>query len=347
MRRFLGLLLLCASAALIAAAPPAATPAPVLTPAPRFFTPPPGATRAPSQASVPTVVVYPFTTPADVDPRTGAAIAQIYAQVLQQSGGLKILDLPDQIKREDYTKYAHAKGADYYISGYLQPIGESAAIVWQIYDVTGDISVYSSTTEIANVQDVASQGLNARDIIMRAAGIDRPEIATEPHNTPTPTATNGASESLSSLFSVFHGKGKGGTPKPGSTPTPEPKPDRATIVAHLTGNASATALDRGTDALFRALSPHYTTTLARVPVTDPVHQADSVCGAQRNTVINASTLSDQHIGGFHAHEHYTFKLTVYTCFGAVLATYTTDDDDYVKAITSAVDSYVTDHPDNS
>jgi TolB-like protein len=327
-------------------APP--TPAPVVTATPRLVTPPPVATRAP-QAGQPAVVVYPFTTPSDIDPKTGAAIAQVYEQVLTQSGGLKVLDTPSDIKREDFAKYAHAKGADYFISGYLQPIGNGAAIVAQIYDVNGDISVYSATTQIQSMQDVASQALTARDLILRAAGIDRPEINEGPANSPTPSATNGASESLNALLGgIFKPKAKSSA-KPGATatPTPEPKPSRGSILAPLTGSVTAKILGDANYVLYRALDTHYKVTQTGSPVTDPAHQADGICGPNRNNVIVGGVLNAQHIGGFRAHDHYTFTLNVYACFGALLATYTADDDDYKKAIASAVQSYITDHPDNS
>jgi hypothetical protein len=337
LRRLLGLLLLCAAIGLMGATPP-----PLITP-----TPVP--TRAPGAAGQPVVVVYPFNVPSDVNPQTGAAIAQIYAQVLSQSGGLTVLAIPDQIKREDYGKYAHAKGADYYISGYLQPIGDSAAIVAQIYDVTGEISVYSTTTQVTSVQDIASQGLTARTVILRAAGLDQPELAVGAANTPTPSATNGASTSLNNVLGgIFHGKSKG-SPKPGAShsPTPPPKPARATIVAHVSGTVPANVLATSTNELYTALNKTFTTSLTAAAFTDPAHQADGICGTNRNNVIASGVLGAQHIGGLHAHEHYTFTLNVYTCFGGVLATYTNDDNDYKKAIDAAVESYVTDHPDNN
>ena len=99
MRRLLALFVLLASAALIAATPrPRPTPslAPLSTP-------------TPAGAPVPVVLIYPFEAPSDLDPRYGGAIAQIYAQVMTQTGGVTVLAIPTNIKREDYDKYARVQ----------------------------------------------------------------------------------------------------------------------------------------------------------------------------------------------------------------------------------------------
>jgi hypothetical protein len=341
LRRLLAFFVLFAGPMLIAATPtPAPLPPPAIpSPAPTLF----GTTE-------PTIIIYPFEEPSDLDPKFGQAMAQIYGQVLAQSGGMKILAIPTTpIKRVDYDTYAHIQHADYYIGGYIQPIGTNAAIIAQVVDVTNNIAVYSATTQVNDVQDIASQALAARSAIMQAAGIDRPELSAESEDTPTPapqSQTNGASVSVGNVLGgLFKGKHTAeGGPAPTATPS---KPSRGVIVARVNGNAQADTLGKGSSALYWALNARYATTLSTVNSTVAAAQANAMCGSNRDNTIAAGTLNVEHVGGFRAHDSYTFTLDIYACFGAVLYTDTQTDDDYAKAIKSAVEQYYTDHPENN
>ncbi|HUN28948.1 MAG TPA: hypothetical protein VMV65_04050 [Alphaproteobacteria bacterium] len=338
MRRHLAVFVLFASALLIAA-----TPKPLASPAPKAS---PSASPSAQPANQPIVVVYPFEEPSDLDPRYGLAIAQIYSQVMVQSGGVSVLAIPKDIKREDYQKYAHVLHADYYISGYISPIGQSAAIVAQVVDVASDISVYSTTTQITDVQDVASQALNARTVILEAAGVERPELDTGPATSPTPQSTSGTSVSIGNVLGdLFKGKAKGkATAEPTATPI---KPRRGAIVVRVAGNAPAATLTLATDDLYRAMDAHYATVMSSVVSGDLAKSADSICGKNRDNTIASGVLTATHVGGFRAHETYTFKFDVYACFGAVLYSDTENNDDYARAVKEAVEKYFADHPENN
>ncbi|MDE2483095.1 MAG: hypothetical protein KGN02_13015 [bacterium] len=337
MRRFVGVALLCSTLALIAVAPaPKATPSakPTASPTPH---------AAPLPAG-PKVLVYVFDSPSDLDPKYGTAVAQVYDQVFTQVGGVTVLPTPQKIKREDYAKFAHSKGADYYISGYLQPIGDGVAIVSQIYDVNNEISVYSQTTQVTSMQDVGSQALSARQIILQAAGIDHPTIAA-PQQSPTPSATAGASVSITNVLgNLFKGHAKS-TPAP--TEAPSAKPARGVLIAHLFGNAATGDLNSMTDELYRAMNAHYRTQMSNVNSMTAAKQADAACGVHRDNTIAGGKLDVSRSGGFRPHDTYTFTLDIYTCFGAKLYTVTKSDPDRVKAVHEAVDAYTTDHPDNN
>jgi len=339
LRRHLAVFVLFASALLVAA-----------TPKPLITLPPAVPTAAPTLPGtvVPTILVYPFEAPTDLDPRYGTAIAQIFAQVMSETGGVKVLAIPKGIERVDYQKYARVQHADYYISGYIQPIGQAAAIVMQVVDVNSDISKYNSTTNISDVNDVASQALTARSVILQASGVDRPEIEAGPANTPTPSASAGASTSLTNVLGdLFHGKSKTkATAAPVAAATPS-KPARGALIVHVTGNAQPNVLNTATSALYRAMNVYYATSMSSVVTSDVAKSADSICGKSRDNTIASGTLNAQHVGGLHSHETYTFTLNIYACFGAVLYTNTQNDDNYAKAVLEAVDAYHNDHPENN
>jgi hypothetical protein len=340
LRRHLAVFVLFACALLVAA-----TPKPIAT------LPPPAPTAAPTLPGsiVPAILVYPYEAPSDLDPRYGTAVANIFSQVMTETGGVKVLPVPSNIKRVDYQKYAAVQHADYYISGYIQPIGQTASIVTQVVDVNSDISIYNTTTNISDVNDVASQALTARTVVLQASGVDRPEISTAGAATPEASPTSGASTSLTNVLGdLFHGKSK---PKPATVaaaPSATPsKPARGALIVHLTGNAQPNVLTDATGSLYRGMNVYYTTTMSSVVTGDVTKSADAICGAARDNTIATGTLNVQHVGGMHAHDSYTFTLNVYACYGAVLYTTTETDNNYTKAVLDAIDAYHNDHPENN
>ncbi|MBV8147697.1 MAG: hypothetical protein JO092_01240, partial [Candidatus Eremiobacteraeota bacterium] len=262
---------------------------------------------------------------------------------------LKVLAIPQKIKREDWSKYAHSQTADYYISGFVQPIGNGAAIVARIVDVNSDIAVYSQTTQIESVQDVASQALTARTVIMEAAGIERPQgVVSGGNATPTPSSTSGAEYNVNNVLSEVGGIFKrGGKTTASVTPPPITKPSMTMIVARLSGNAASGDLSQATDQLFRSMNTYYKVSMSSANGTNLAKAADSICGSNRRNTIASGVLDSTHVGGIHAHNDYTFTLNIYTCFGSVLYTNTQTDSDKLKAVRAAVESYQKDHPDNT
>lgn len=342
MRRTVGVLLLCLSFGLIAAAPapsPKAVPTPIAS-----FVPAPIATPA---GVTPTVMIYPFETPSDVNPKTGGAIAEIYGQVLSQSGGLHVLAIPEKILREDWDKYARSQHADYYISGYVQPIGDGAAIVARVVDVNSEIAIYSQTTQIQSVPDVGSQALTARTVILQAAGVDRPDqVVANTKATPTPSSTEGASYNVTNVLGGLFKRGAKGAAA-AATAAPSAKPGISMIVTHLTGNAPQGDLTSATDDLFRAMNAYYNVSMSTVTPGNLAKQADSICGSNRRNTIASGVLNATRIGGIRSHNSYTFTLNVYTCFGSVLFTTSQTDDDRRKAVRDAVTAYQDAHPNNT
>jgi TolB-like protein len=341
-RRTFGVLLLCLSFGLIAAAPPSPAPRPLPSPKATFL---PTAPPTPTGVA-PTVVIFPFETPSDVDAKTGGAIAQIYSQVLTQTGGLKVLPVPQKIKREDFEKYAHSKAADYYISGYVQPIGTGAAIVASIVDVNAGIAVYSQTTQVESVNDVASQALTAHTVIMQVAGVDRPQqVVSGTNATPAPSSTSGAQYNVTNVLGGLFKRGGKNTAS--ATPTPAVKPAVSMLIARLTGDAAAGDISQSTDDLFRAMNKYYNASIINVNSSNLTKTADSICGTNRRQTIASGVLNAVRYGGIRSHNSYTFTLKVYTCFGSILFTNTQTNDDKRKAVANAVDEFHRNHPENT
>ncbi len=214
---------------LAAAAPPQPSPAPAPSPSPSPS--PAAAPPAPKLSQVPVILIYPFDVQTGADPKIGIAIAQISAQEMAAAGGLEVPPIPQGVKRADFLDFAHAQKADFYISGYVTPVGETAAVVEQVVSVDSGVILFSQTAQVSSVADVASQSLLARTQILAFTGRETQNVETQASNTPAPTSTNGAKVPISGISSivdsVFKHKGSRGGP----SPAPTTKPSRGVIVA--------------------------------------------------------------------------------------------------------------------
>jgi hypothetical protein len=339
--RFFGaLFLVCASLITIAAAP-SPTPAPITTPLLTVPTPPPP--LPPGVAG--SVLVYPFDVQTGADQKIGTAIAEIIAQEMSAAGSLIVLPVPTGIKRENFLENAREQHADFYISGYVTPVGDAAAVVEQVVSVDSGVIRFSQTAQVQSVSDVASQSLQARSEILALLGRGTPSMQQAPSNsTPAPKSSNGAQVQLKGINaivdSVFHHRG--------ATPTPSPvvRPARGIFVVAPVAQAGVTPSDLkdATDEFYFALQRHYTAKVA--PATaDVAASANSICGTNRNNTIASGTIA--RVIPKRGKPTSTFVLSVYTCFGAKLDAATGTGETVKQAVDSAVSSYAEAHPDNS
>ena len=197
--------------------------------------PQPAPLPAPSPLDqLPVVMIYPFDVQTGADQKLGMAIAQILAQEMAQAGGIAVRAIPQGVKRADFLENARNAKADFYISGYVTPVGETAAVVEQVVSVDSGVILFSQTAQVSSVADVASQSLLARTQILAFLGRGTQSMQTQNTNTPAPTSSNGAQVPISGISSivssVFKHKGPTHAPSPG----PTTKPSRGVIVAPVT-----------------------------------------------------------------------------------------------------------------
>ncbi len=331
LRRILGLLLLCASLAFAAAAaaqPP--TPAPVVTP--------------PAIEQMPVVVVYPFDVQTGADPKIGMAIGQILAQEMVAAGGITVRAVPQGVKRADFLENARTAHADFYISGYVTPVGDSAAVVEQVVSVASGVILFSQTAQVSSVADVASQSLLARSQILAFLGRGTQSVQTQP-NTPAPSSSNGAQVPIQGLGamvnSVFKHKGSRT-----ASPSPVVKPSRGVIIAPVTaaGSVATPDLTNAAHELYFALNGRFNTRLTAI-TSEVAQSTDTICGPNRDNTIATGTLQES--TPHHGKAQITFQLSVYTCFGAILEREVGKGTSIKSAVDAAVTAYVNAHPDNS
>lgn len=341
LRRSVGVIVFCASLALVAAAPRPLPSAPS-TPAP-IFTPD---IHIPIQ--VPTVLIYPFDTASGMDSKLGRQVAQLFSQEFLTLGHVSVLPVPSGVQRSQFLNNARTHSADYYISGYLTPIGAGAAIVVQVVSVQSGVIIDAQSAQLYGVNDAVSVALNIHERMMQYSGAEESITTTESATAaPSPVATHGAQYNINNIFGG-HGHGHT-TAGPVASPTPQAKPQRGVILLNVrgVGTVDEATLNQATQLLLRNLYTHFNVAQSGVAPANLVTGADSICGANRDNTIATGTLQQQHVGGMHARLRSVFTLQVWTCFGAVLYQTTESNDDIVKAVSAAVSDYVTGHPGNS
>jgi hypothetical protein len=326
LRRFLGSVLLSSSLVFSVAATPAPSPPP----------------RAIEQ--MPVVLIYPFEVQTGADPRLGSAIAQILAQEMLAAGGITVPPVPQGIKRADFLDNARTARADFYISGYVTPVGDSAAVVEQVVSVDSGVILFSQTAQVSSVADVASQSLLARSQILAFVGRGTQTVETQPASTPAPTSTNGAKVPIQGLGNIVNSvfKHKSGSHSP--SPAPVVKPSRGVIVAPIAaaGPVAPADLSNALHELYFALNGHFNAQLSTV-TSNVAQSTDAICGSNRDNTIATGTLQES---GTHG-KQITFNLIVYTCFGATLEREVGKGSSIKSAVDSAVSAYATAHPENS
>lgn len=334
-----------------AAAPPAPAPKPSATAVASPATTPvvsPTAKAPPSAPAglqqLPTVVIYPFDVQTGADPRIGSAIAQILAQEMTAAGGITVPPVQQGVKRADFLETARAAHADFYISGYVTPVGESAAVVEQVVSVGSGVILFSQTAQVSSVADVASQSLLARSQILAFLGRGTQNVDTQQANTPAPTSTNGAQVPIKGLSNIVNAVFKHN--RGAHTPTPGPviKPSRGVIVAPVTasGTLEPADLTGASNELYFAMNARFNAQMTAVQ-SNVSQSADAICGANRDNTIATGTL--QELPAHHG-KQYVFELSIYTCFGAPLDRQTGKGSSLKAAIDAAVSAYALAHPDN-
>lgn len=330
LRCLLGPALLCSAILLAAVAPP----------------PPPPPTPGPSAAGqIPVVVVYPFEVQTGADPKLGIAIAQILGQEMLAAGGISVPAIPQGVKRADFLDYARSAHADFYISGYVTPVGDSAAVVEQVVSIESGVILFSQTAQVSSVADVASQSLLARAQILTFVGRGTETVETQTSGTPAPTSSNGAQMPLRGIASIVDSVFKHRSGSHSASPEPTTKPSRGVIVSSVAASGSVAAADltNATHELYFAMNRYFNTQLTSVTTADVARSADQICGSDRNNTIASGTL--QAVPAHHGKD-VTFNLTLYTCFGVSLEGAVGKGSSVKSAVDAAVTAYASAHPNN-
>ncbi len=118
----------------------------------------------------PVVVVYPLTSTGGTPAEVGGNIAILLSTKLEQLGGLTVKPYTPGTDRPQYLSAALAIGADYYITGFLTPVGSDVSLITQVVSTHSGSIVYSTTQVVRTYGDVVAQVDDLRTAILRHAG---------------------------------------------------------------------------------------------------------------------------------------------------------------------------------
>jgi TolB-like protein len=180
------------------------------------------ATPPPSSITKPNVIVFPFTsTGSSINREASSTLATLIATSMANTGLVTVTPPPPGTDRKDYLSVARANRADYYVSGFMSPLGQGVSIVEQVVSTTTGIVVFSQSTQINNYNEAAGQGDDLAAFVSRHSNRAYAAIGTPPPATsPTPAASNGPKANLGNIFS--RKKKTAATPKPTPAPTARP-----------------------------------------------------------------------------------------------------------------------------
>lgn len=337
-RRIPAVFLLCLGIALAGAAP--SKPSPKATPAPV-------STATPQQVRLPIVVVFPFHTSSDIAAADGVKAANLFVDQMNTAGGIDTIGAPATVKENHYLTYARNVKADFYVTGYMTPLGNGVSLVEQVVSTRSGTMTFGQTAQIQSFADASSQAIAIHDGIMeQERGMQEAYQQAQATATATPMANNQANigKGIADIAGLFKHKGKTATAKTAAVV----KPSKSVLIAHVNGSVPANNLSSATSALYAAMNDYYHVHMTNATGLNLSTQADGICGSNRNNTIATGTLSAKSIRhGLGHRTEWTFDLDIYTCWGAKLSEHTATAGSLQDAVSSAVAAYAKAHPENA
>lgn len=200
------------------------------------------AAPGPSILGTPVLIVYPFSINGSaVTKEAGSRLAITIATQIANLGGVDVKPATPGIERQDYLTAAQRDRADYYIAGYVTPLGDGVSVVEQLVSTQTGIVVYSNTAQVRTFEDAAGQGDVLRDALLRHQSRNLGAYAAPPppvSSTPTPAPGSATQANLGRLFGRKQKQASAATKSPSPSPSPLPS---APVVARATAPPAATA----------------------------------------------------------------------------------------------------------
>jgi TolB-like protein len=259
----------------------------------------------PAFTIVPTVIVYPLAaSSAELDRETSSRIATTLATQIAQGGLVKVIAPKSGVERVNYLADARAAGANYYVTGFVTPLGQGASVVEQVVSTISGTLVFSETNYITSMAEIASQGDQLRQgIVDRSTrGIQAFQAPPPPAVTPEPEPSNGTETPLSKIFG--HKKAAAEPVNVAAAP-----PQNATV-AVLTVGGSADSDHRAAAA--QSLAAAFERDGLHAVVVTADSPSSALCTANKATSLVGAWL-DMPAGSPNA----TLRLVGYDCTGKI------------------------------
>ena len=140
----------------------------------------------------------------------------MFAQQLSDSG-IKVVPPTPGTQRTDFLTSARKLGCDYYVTGFVTPLGAEVSVVEQVVSTSSGTVVASNSVQFLTYADAAGQGALLAQMIQSHAERALANLQENPQPSATPEPKGSDQATLNKLGGLFHHKGKG-TPAPSASP---------------------------------------------------------------------------------------------------------------------------------
>ena len=331
MRRLISSLALACAVALTGAAHRAPAPSP---------TPSPSATPTAAPA-LPVIMIYPFAVSGDADKTAGKKLASLYLAQMATVGGVIVKPVPvTTVERSAYLTDSIKNGADYYVSGYLTPLGDEISLVEQVVSTTSGTIIWANTAHVLTYGDALSQADTIRKVVMEHSGrVEAQYKQQQAQATAAPADQQGASTNIGAILGLLRHVTGGGkrTPAPLPTVAPEKKPLRAILV--IGHDEAATVLEHSLGRAYR---------VANAGGTSGNLAADTkkICTTYPTVNIAVGELRTEQTKSFPHRTTNIFTLRMYRCDGPAFFDETRRSGSLQDAVDQTVSTYANSHPNN-
>ena len=124
---------------------------------------------APPPSDLPSVVVFPLTATASLDRETNARIVMLLGEQIAEGGQVRVLPADPEVTRPDYLSSARKAGAQFYVTGFLTPLGSGASIVEQLVSTQSGVIIFSNSGQLQTYRDASGQGDILRAAIVHSS----------------------------------------------------------------------------------------------------------------------------------------------------------------------------------
>jgi hypothetical protein len=256
---------------------------------------------APAFTIVPTVIVYPLeASSSSLNREDSARIASTLATQIALGGAVKVVPPRAGVERANYLADARSVGANYYVTGFVTPLGNGASVVEQVVSTISGTLVFSVTNYITSMDDIASQGDQLRAGILERGtrALQAFQAPPPPEQTPAPEPSNGTETSINKIFGH----------KKGAATIAEVPPKDATI-GILTIGGSADSDNRAAAA--KALAAAFEHSGRHAVIVNADVPSDSVCASNKTTSLVAAWLDTP------ANANAALRMIAYDCSGKI------------------------------
>ncbi len=287
-------------------------------------------------------MIYPFAVSGDADKTAGKKLANLYLAQMATVGGVVVKPIPvATVERSTYWTDSLKNGADYYVSGYLTPLGDEISLVEQVVSTTSGTIIWANTAHVLTYGDALSQADTIRKVVMEHSGrVEAQYKQQQAQATPSPAADQqGASTNIGAILGLLKHVTGGGKRAPAALPTvaPEKKPLRAILVV---GHDEAAAI------LERSLNRSFRVANAGATSGNLVADTKKICTTYPTVNIAVGELRTEQTNSFPRRTTDVFTLRMYRCEGPAFFTETGRSRSLQDAVDQTVSKYATAHPTN-